>query len=381
MQLLESQRRFYEVIDRSDVDAVARLLLPGFVAIDPAGALRDRGAFLTDLRATPPAAQSKLRRDWSQVRTHVQGDEGVFVGRSTWRVADSGSDGSPLQPIRSLLVTQHWRWNDGQWRLQSQQMVAVAPPPQIVRFASGPLTLQAMVFRPQGKGPFPAVVYAHGNEPDPSDLFETVGPPLAARGFLVFAPHRRGSGLSGDQAENLLRRLTQIEREQGAGARARVALEQLQGPQLADMEAAVQAARQRPDVDPSRIYMIGNSFGGVLVMLAAERGLGLAGAVNFAGAAINWERSEAFREVMSRAARNARIPLYLAQAENDFSTAPTRSLGAILCEAGKTSHAKVYGPFGVTAGDGHSLGVDGVDRWAEDVFGFLANPTKDPACR
>ena len=96
------------------------------------------------------------------------------------------------RPISSRLVTQRWRLVDDRWQLVGAQVVLLPPPPEVVAFASGTLTLQAMVFRPDGAGPFPAVVYAHGNEPDPSDLFETVGPALAARGYLVFGPHRRG---------------------------------------------------------------------------------------------------------------------------------------------------------------------------------------------
>ena len=184
------------------------------------------------------------------------------------------------------------------WRLVGSQTVFLPPPPEVVSFASGALSLKAMVFRPEGTGPFPAIVYAHGNEPDPSDLIECVGPALAAHGYLVFGPHRRGAGLSAEQGENLLRVLTEIERRDGPEARARTAIEQLEGPQLEDIAAAVAVVRTRPDVDPSRVYLIGNSFGGVLVLLAAERGLPLAGVANFAGGAINWERSPQFRERM-----------------------------------------------------------------------------------
>lgn len=383
-QLRDAQRQFFDAIDGNDLDAVAAALTTGFVAIDANGGLRDRGTFLADLRAVPggPGA-ARLRREWTQVRVALTAEQGVIVGRSTWRPASAEGTrgGNASLPIWSRLVTQHWRWQADRWLLQSQQVVLLPPPPEIVSFPSGPLTLQAMLFRPQGAGPFPSIVYAHGNEPDPGDLFETVGPALAARGYLVFGPHRRGAGLSADQAENLLRRLAQIERDQGPGARAAYALQQLQGPQLEDMAAAIEAVRKRQDVDPRRVYMIGNSFGGVLVMLAAERGLELAGAVNFAGAAINWERSEAFREVMTRAARNARVPLFVAQAANDYSTEPTRALGRVLCEAGKPHRARVYPPFGISAGEGHALGVDGVVRWSDEVFAFLAKPSANPECK
>jgi hypothetical protein len=83
---------------------------------------------------------------------------------------------------------------------------------------------------------------------------------------------------------------------------------------------------------------------------------------------------------MTQAARNATVPVYLAQAENDYSTQPTRVLGEVLCAAGKIHRARIFPPFGVTPGDGHSLGVDGVDEWADDVLGFLLRPTPAPGC-
>jgi carboxymethylenebutenolidase len=241
-----------------------------------------------------------------------------------------------------------------------------------------------MLFRPAGDGPFPAIVYAHGNEPDPSDLLETVGPALAARGYLVLGPHRRGSGLSADQGPNLLRRLTEIERREGVEARSRVAMAELEGPQLDDLAAAIAYAKSLPEVEQDRIFVIGNSFGGVLALLAAQRGLGLRGVADFAGAALNWERSALFRDRLTRAARDAEVPVFLAQAENDFSTAPTRELATVLTEAGKPHRAKLFPAFVLTPGEGHGLGVDGVEIWFDEVMGFLDEPRgqrRKPASR
>lgn len=367
---------FYAALESHAWAEIERMVAPDFVAIDTRGGLSTRAEYLADLRGSPPVDRPGLRREWTDVRATQSGAEAVFSGRATWR-----STAHPdRRAIYSRLVTQRWRLAEGRWQLAGMQTVLLPPPPEVVTFASGTLSLKAMVFRPEGTGPFPAIVYAHGNEPDPSDLFESVGPPLAARGYLVFGPHRRGAGLSASQGETLLRRLTEIEQREGPEARARAAIAQLEGAHLDDVAAAVAAVRARADVDRDRVFLIGNSFGGVLVLLAAERGLPVAGAADFAGSAINWERSPLFRERMTRAARNAKLPLFLAQAENDYSTQPTRTLGEVLCAAGKVHRSKVFPPFGVTPGDGHSLGVDGVGRWADEVLGFLHEPTPAPGC-
>lgn len=251
--------------------------------------------------------------------------------------------------------------------------------PEIVPVPNGDVTLQAMVFRPRGSGPFPAIVYAHGNEPVPSFLFEKVGPAVAARGYYVIGVHRRGSGLSADQATNLLRELTEIQNRDGIDARSRTAIAELEGPQLDDIAAAINMAASNADIDPERVFLIGNSFGGVLAMFAAERGLGLKGAANFAGSAMNWERSELFRERMRAAARSAQIPVFLAQAKNDFSTLPTSELAQELARSGTEHRAKIFPSFGITPVEGHSFGIDGVDYWFEEVMSFLDLQADVPA--
>jgi dienelactone hydrolase len=63
----------------------------------------------------------------------------------------------------------------------------------VVSFPSGGLTLQGVVFKPEGAGPFPAVVYNHGSAPGmlSKDAFEALGPAFAARGWVFFGPYRR----------------------------------------------------------------------------------------------------------------------------------------------------------------------------------------------
>lgn len=364
---------FFTAVDAGDAAGTDARLASDFVAIDGRGGVRTRAEYLSDLEASARrrASADDLRRDWTGVRVVQRGAGVLCIGRSTWRPARE--DGR--QPVVSTLVTQDWVRTGDRWQLVRMQTTLLGPPPDTVSYRSGALTLQAMVFRPNGPGPFPAIVYAHGNEPDPSTLFETVGPPLAQRGYLVFAPHRRGAGLSAGTTPPLLRLLTDVERREGAAARARVALEHLEGPHLDDMAAAIATAKQRPDVRPDQVYMIGNSFGGVLVLLAAERELGLAGAADFAGAALNWDGSELFRTRLTTAARNARIPLFLGQAANDASVGPTREIGRVLCAAGKTARAKIWPAYGVTSGDGHAFGIEAVPLWADEVLDFLRAPT------
>ena len=117
--------------------------------------------------------------------------------------------------------------------------------------------------------------------------------------------------------------------------------------------------------------LIGNGFGGVLAMLAAERGLGLKAVANFAGAASTWNRHPPLRERLLRAARGARIPVYIAQAANDYSTDPTLRLGETLAAAGKAHRARIWPAYGPSADAGHGFGIYGSEQWAPEVLEFF----------
>src|SRR3954453_8967231 len=86
-------------------------------------------------------------------------------------------------------------------RARTAQMDAAAVPPvdpEVVSFPSGGITLQGVLYKPQGAGPFPAVLFNHGSGPGMSSaqLFQALGPRFVARGWVFFAPWRRGQGLS-----------------------------------------------------------------------------------------------------------------------------------------------------------------------------------------
>ena len=67
---------------------------------------------------------------------------------------------------------------------------------EIVSFPSGNLTLRAVLYKPAGPGPFPAVLFNHGSGKDYTRQFEALGPVFVHRGWVFFAPYRRGQGLS-----------------------------------------------------------------------------------------------------------------------------------------------------------------------------------------
>src|SRR5262249_19140009 len=93
---------------------------------------------------------------------------------------------------------------------------------QHVTFKSGGLTLAGYVYRPPGNGPFPAVVWNHGSEPNPGGgpQFDSVAAVFVPAGFVVFAPMRRGH--SDSQGEYIKESIQQESSRHGSAAGIRL---------------------------------------------------------------------------------------------------------------------------------------------------------------
>ena len=73
-----------------------------------------------------------------------------------------------------------------------------APAKQRIAFKSQGLTLTGFLFRAEGPGPFPAIVWNHGSEKNPGGgpPFDTVASIFVPNRYVVFAPIRRGHQMS-----------------------------------------------------------------------------------------------------------------------------------------------------------------------------------------
>ena len=239
--------------------------------------------------------------------------------------------------------------------------------PVEVTFPSGNLLLHGFLYKPEGNGPFAALLWNHGSERRPGQLPE-LALAFVSRGYVLFIPHRRGQGRSpGDYIMDLLARANE---RGGPEARSRKLVE-LMELQLEDQTAALNYLKGLAYVDAKRIAVAGCSFGGIQSVLMAERGLGLRAAVDFAGAAQTWKETPHLRQRMIRAVQHAGMPILFVQAENDYDLAPSRELAAEMERSGKTHATLIFPRFGKTAQDGHEFCVHGGEIWAPQVFSFL----------
>ena len=245
--------------------------------------------------------------------------------------------------------------------------------PTRVRFDSGPLTLGGELWCPRGRGPFPAVVWNHGSvgrerglqAPRRGDDPTTVETWLSL-GLAVFAPGRRGyDGAPGATLAEAL----QGEPE-GSEARDELLVERLRA-ESDDVLAAVTYLESQTWVDRHRIVCAGYSLGAILTLLVLARSDHFVAGVTFALGAILWGKSKTVREFLIRTAGKVDTPVMIIQSENDYSTAPTPAIAAVLRQRGVDHLAIVYPPLGEGPRDGHVFCALGGRAWGPDARDFL----------
>lgn len=242
----------------------------------------------------------------------------------------------------------------------------------VVTFPSGTLALRGVVYKPEGNGPFPAVLYNHGSGAGmlSQQAFDALGPVFVRHGWVFFGPYRRGQGLSANAGPYIVDQIEKAKWSGGMAARAATMVRLLETDHLNDQLAALAWLRKQPFVDPKRIAVAGNSFGGIETVLGAERE-GYCAAIDSAGGAESWALAPVLQERMTQAVRLAKAPIFFFQAENDWNLAPTKVLSTAMKNAGQPFEAKIYPPFGKSRQDGHTFGYFGASVWESDVFRFL----------
>ena len=245
---------------------------------------------------------------------------------------------------------------------------------QAVTFKSGHLTLVGVVYKPDGPGPFPTVIWNHGSEKTPgaSRQFDVVADIFVPAGYAVFAPSRRGHDASeGAYISDLM---DAEEKKLGPDGAARLMVRLLETEQLDDQFSGIAYAKTLPFIDANRMVVAGCSFGGIQSLLAAERGGGLKAAFSISPAALTWGWNPRIRNRLLTAVHGITIPVRLVQPPKDASLEPARVLGEEARKARKNAFiTKVYSSETIPeAEQGHCFGgARGFHNWAAEAVDFF----------
>ena len=248
--------------------------------------------------------------------------------------------------------------------------VQSAPSYAEVFYPSGGLRIEAYLYRPEGEGPFPAVIYNHGSRTGrerQSVPFEHIGRLLTSAGYVALVSERRGYGRSDgaawpeDVGKNRGRTVARLDEETD------------------DVLAAVDFLRAQAFVDPKRLGVMGWSFGGIVTMFAVSRGNAFAVAVDQAGGALTWNTNPDVRSALTAAAQKSTTPTLLQVAENDRTTDSITTVAKILDKRGIPHRMVIYPPFTAatplsfgTGAPGHMVFAErGMSVWSADTLEFL----------
>ncbi|MBW9104430.1 dienelactone hydrolase family protein [Paraburkholderia phenoliruptrix] len=239
---------------------------------------------------------------------------------------------------------------------------------QIIRIpvdADGEITLQTTIYKPDGAGPFPMIVFNHGKIPGDPRMQERSDPlPLARefvrRGYVVVAPNRQGFGQSGG-----------VYHQDGCD------VERNGMSQAADVAATVDYMSKQPYVDASHIVVAGTSHGGLATMAyGTEAARGVRALINFSGglrqdACGDWQGN--LTRAFGTYGDKTKVPSLWMYGDNDsvWNAPLIASMYAAYVAHGASAKMVDYGTY---KNDAHRLvgDRDGVHVWWPAVEAFLA---------
>jgi dienelactone hydrolase len=238
-------------------------------------------------------------------------------------------------------------------------------------------TITATVLRPEGQGPYGAVVLNHGvsasareRARESSDLLINAAAVFARRGYVVVMPLRRGFGTTGG------------EMAEDPGSCSNPDYFTAEAKAAEDVMAAYDYARTLPYVDGNRMMLAGQSAGGMVSLFTAgtRNPQGLVAVLSFAaGRGGDPDATpgvpcavEPVARVLDTLGKNIRVPVLMHYSENDLFFSPKISHGWYerLAAGGAKAEYALQPAFGK---DGHYIFGDtlGVRYWLPTVEDFL----------
>jgi len=245
------------------------------------------------------------------------------------------------------------------------------------------------------KGKHPVMIWNHGSDqarlPNGEPNFERDSCEKARlfveKGFVVLAPERRGHGNStGVYHREILGPLDDLHPLADEGMLVTLLLAQME-----DIRSAVRFVQRQPEVDSSKIAVMGHSFGGIISLFAASEVPGIHAAVDSAGGGLSWGSDEKgpLRDALKDKARKVRVPTFLIQCNKECGERnPTDTLKELLPKK-NGSWGKVYDvplevierykkdlkvddmPCGRDGAHTWFMGDRAIKMWKQDVFAFL----------
>ncbi|MDB6026705.1 MAG: dienelactone hydrolase [Verrucomicrobiales bacterium] len=262
-------------------------------------------------------------------------------------------------------------WSTTSWSVDIKAQTP-APIPETVAYKTGDTILKAYIYRPEGEGPFPAIVWQHGSpkplmESGPVSRFDALAALCVSNGYVLFIP---------DRIHRNIYFRTLADRISGSVASPekefvfRHALEQLEENHQVSIDA-LEWLKGQGYVDENRIVMSGYSMGSVQTLYEAKKHLGVRAYIPFTLPSSTWGGSEQLQDLMVESVKAADAPILLIQAQNDYNLRASEARGKDFAQKGPPNGLKIYPPYGKTQKDANLFVLTGCEVWGQDVFTFI----------
>ena len=223
-------------------------------------------------------------------------------------------------------------------------------------FLSGDHTYQGFVYKPAGEGPFPAVVYNQAfftNAKDGNQPFAALARVFTSNGYVFFVPGRHH--LIDDEGKKLEK--TKFIRSHEL--------------QAAIIVAGMKWLTTQIYVDEKRIFVIGDAAGAVTSMFLEDSGPKVSAMALISPATLVLRDDPSMAKRLKQVVHDVKAPVFLMQAENEFSLLPLEAFGSELKKKGGLNRIKLFPGYGGAPTDAQKFGSEGYPVWQKDVLAFF----------
>lgn len=254
---------------------------------------------------------------------------------------------------------------------------AAEPRYELTSYTSGDQSFSCYIFKPEGNGPFPAVIWNHGHAKNllqAGKVFEYY--PLARlfveKGYVLFVPDRHMHLVPDGDLSSKSPVEAQLSEQEKENRRYRKYLDL----NAKDVMAALAWVREQSYVDSKRVILSGWASGGMAALMAATFDRHVRGAVLFSPGCTQWQNKPLLKEIFRDTLKSCPTPVFLIQASNDSSIEPSEIALPIMEQKGDTYQVKRYAYAENSGQQKPSLAISGWQLWRSDVLEYLDVVTK-----
>lgn len=251
----------------------------------------------------------------------------------------------------------------------------VINPPEYgrVTYMSGDRMFYGYIFRPEGKGPYPTVLWNHGHrgKVDMVGIKEYAGIAKAftSGGYAVFLPDRHTIDIRENEYSTEMQNLL-INSSDDAEIKQKQYVELVRINEQ-DILAALRWLQGQAWVDTNRVVMAGWSSGAHQSLLVCNQNLGVRAYLAFSPAAMTWSSTPWIQGALQSSVRDTQAPIFIIQTTNDKSLQPVKVLGEILSRKSPVHRTKIYPAIGSNDSQQNSFCILGWESWGYDVISWL----------